>query len=56
MSKDVIWSVTTAFYSRAYDDISANVSGTDWIAFLDAMGWMENSVKIGVIKIGVRLR
>jgi hypothetical protein len=49
MSKDVIWSATRAFYSRAYDEISANVSGTDWIAFLDAMGWMENSGKYGRI-------
>ncbi len=49
MSKDVIWSKTTAFYSRANNDISANVSGNDWIAFLDAMGWMENSGKYGGI-------
>lgn len=49
MSKDVIWSKTTAFYSTAYNKISTNVSGNDWIAFLDALGWMENSGKYGGI-------
>lgn len=41
----VNWSQATKFYSRVNALIQANVTRSDWIGFMDALGWMENDGK-----------
>jgi len=44
---NVNWSTTENFYAGKSIIINNNVSRNDWIGFLDALGWMENSGQYG---------
>ena len=48
----VSWTKTTAFYNRASGEIISNVNSSDWIGFLDALGWAENSGRYGGVSSG----
>ena len=41
------WAKSQQFASAKGALIAANVPGTDWMSFLDAIGWMENSGNYG---------
>ena len=43
----VDWSQATKFYNRVNALIQASVTRSDWIGFMDALGWMENDGKYG---------
>ena len=43
----VNWQATQNSYNTKSALINNNVNRADWIGFLDAMGWMENSGAYG---------
>jgi Ca2+-binding RTX toxin-like protein len=44
---NINWSKSTSFYDEKNSLINANVTQNDWLGFLDALGWMENTGKYG---------
>jgi len=61
---DVNWTKTTNRYNEKSSLINSNVSRTDWIGFMDALGWTEtkdgnycglggyNNAYVGIYQIG----